>query len=349
MANGQSTSLARYSGLLVSLLAGSLLVAACVNTAAAQSSPRLNPHTAPEVQIATATPPTQQPTSTPPPQTNIRNQTSAIQVVPTNTPPPQTNVNSQPAIVQPPPNPNQNLHVTSTPAPVRDVALTVPDYLQPGDHELDFPTTNQVQAEQWVGHTTTDLDPGAIVDVILDPAATLTIGCDIYYINDSPGSIAVGWAQKLGDDINGGNPGCTSVVGQAGVRFDISKLVNNTPKFVTSAHLTFSESPGKWTDGQGNQRSVAGCVSGIGIANTDFVASPPIFGTLFSYDLYDDVTPSATQDFDVTQPVQDWFSPSSPRYGFILKGSIEDLQNDDASSCLSSISNMTLHVNYSVI
>ena len=31
--------------------------------------------------------------------------------------------------------------------------------------------------------------------------------------------------------------------------------------------------------------------------------------------LYEDVTPGATQDFDVTIPVQDLFSPSSPRSG----------------------------------
>jgi hypothetical protein len=44
---------------------------------------------------------------------------------------------------------------------------------------------------------------------------------------------------------------------------------------------------------------------------------------------------SAQQSFDVTVPVQDWFSPSRPRYGFILKGSFEDLDNADASSCMS--------------
>jgi hypothetical protein len=193
------------------------------------------------------------------------------------------------------------------------------------------------------------LDPGAIVDVILDPAATLTLGCEIDALYSGPGATAVGWAQKLSDNDNGGNSGCASVAAETSVRFDLSQLINDTPRFVTSVHLTFTEQAGKWTDGQGNPRTVAGCVSGIGVANTDFVAAPPPFGQLYSYDLYDDVTPSATQDFDVTQAVQDWISPSSPRYGFILKGSIEDLLNDDAPSCLSSISNITLHVHYTVL
>jgi hypothetical protein len=66
-------------------------------------------------------------------------------------------------------------------------------------------------------------------------------------------------------------------------------------------------------------------------------------------DTFVDVTPSAATQFDIKVPVEDWFSPDSPGYGFVLKGSIEDLQNDDRSSCMSEISNVQLFVDYTVL
>jgi hypothetical protein len=62
-----------------------------------------------------------------------------------------------------------------------------------------------------------------------------------------------------------------------------------------------------------------------------------------------DVTPSAAQSFDVTPPVQDWFSPSSSHYGFIPKGSIEGPDSADAGCCLSQIWDITLRVNYTLV
>jgi hypothetical protein len=57
---------------------------------------------------------------------------------------------------------------------------------------------------------------------------------------------------------------------------------------------------------------------------------------------------SATQ-FDVTVPVEDWFGTDSPRYGFVLKGSLEDLNNDDQSSCMSEVQNIRLTIDYTVL
>jgi hypothetical protein len=36
------------------------------------------------------------------------------------------------------------------------------------------------------------------------------------------------------------------------------------------------------------------------------------------------------------------------RWGFVLRGAIEDLNGDDFSSCMSTVSNIQLHVTYDV-
>lgn len=36
------------------------------------------------------------------------------------------------------------------------------------------------------------------------------------------------------------------------------------------------------------------------------------------------------------------------RFGFVLRGAIEDLNGDDFSSCMSTISNIQLHLTYDV-
>jgi hypothetical protein len=113
--------------------------------------------------------------------------------------------------------------------------------------------------------------------------------------------------------------------------------------------MTMDERAWKWTDGDGNPRTATGCVAAVGVANMDFVADPPNGNDMYSNDTYVDLTPSAATQFDVRVPVEDWFSPDSPRYGFILKGSIEDVENDDQSSCMSEIRNIALHVNYMVL
>ncbi len=208
----------------------------------------------------------------------------------------------------------------------RDVALATPDYLQPGDHEMDFTPTIVLQRARDTKHQ--DLSVPAC-----------------YGGNNptDPGSTLVGWAQGLAVGQ------CETLVSETGVRFDISPLLQGDPKVVTSAQLTMSETPWKWTDGDGNNRAVTGCVAAVGVATTDFGADPPTGNDLYANDTYVDLTPSAATQFDVKVPVEDWFSPDSPRYGFVLKGSIEDLQNDDQSSCMSEISNIQLIIDYTVL
>ncbi len=203
----------------------------------------------------------------------------------------------------------------------RDVALATPDYLQPGEHEMNIqPTVVQER----------------------NRSTESGIFCPLQGDAPDPGWSEVGWAQGLAG-------GCDTLVSETAVRFDISQLLQGGPKVVKSATLTMDEKALKWTDGGGNDRTVAGCVAAVGVATTDFVADPPADGSMYSNDTFVDVTPSAATQFDVTVPVESWFGADSPRYGLVLKGSIEDLQNDDQSSCWSEVSNIQLTLDYTVL
>jgi hypothetical protein len=258
---------------------------------------------------------------------------TGITVVPTATRPPDQKLPAPGAsnvtLPSPPSPPDAQIQRGGPSDASRDVALATPDYLQPGDHEMDFTPSMVLQRGRDTKHN-------EVSDLVAVPC---------YGDNNpsDPGSTLVGWAQGLG-------PGqCETLVSETAVRFDISQLLQGGPKVVTSAQLTMSEAPWKWTDGDGYDRTVAGCVAAVGVASTDFVADPPTGNDLYSNDTYVDLTPSAATQFDVRVPVEDWFSPDSPRYGFVLKGSIEDLQNDDQSSCMSEISNVQLVVDYTVL
>jgi hypothetical protein len=227
-------------------------------------------------------------------------------------------------VVPPPPPPDTRIQRGGSTDISRDVALATPDYLQPGDHEMDLTPTMVQDRQRETTHT------------------SILPNCFAGAPTADPGSTFVGWAQGLSND-------CETLVSQTAVRFDISPLLQGGPKLITSALLSMDEKAWKWTDGDGGFRTVAGCVAAIGLASTDFVADPPTGNNLYSNDTYVDVTPGAATQFDVKVPVEDWFSPDSPRYGFVLKGSVENPQNDDQSSCMSEISNVQLVIDYTVL
>jgi hypothetical protein len=104
-------------------------------------------------------------------------------------------------------------------------------------------------------------------------------------------------------------------------------------------------------------------VAVLGLAKSDWAAGDPSDG------LYPNATildfrpwPSDRQDFngrqfDVTGWVQTMFFDNLPvgpdlrtprRFGFVLRGAIEDLNGDDFSSCMSTVSNIQLHLTYDV-
>lgn len=134
-------------------------------------------------------------------------------------------------------------------------------------------------------------------------------------------------------------------------------------KQITRATLTFDETPYSWTNADGSNRTVPGCVAVLGLATSDWAAglTPP---GLFPNATIADFRPWPSDrldfnghEFDVTSWVQLMFQDNPVlgpdlrgprRFGFILRGAIEDLNGDDFTSCMSGLSNVLLHVTYDV-
>ncbi len=156
-----------------------------------------------------------------------------------------------------------------------------------------------------------------------------------------PDGPAVGWSQ-----FEGGLPplgGDVVQVAQTAVAFDLSKLDEVPRKDIIRATLTFDEVAARWTDGEGRLRFVRGCVSVLGVATVDW-ANQRIEG-LFPNRTVASVTPQATSAWDVTAQVRDRAAP----FGYVLRGSLEEnLEADDDSSCMSTLSNIRLTVVYRV-
>jgi hypothetical protein len=131
---------------------------------------------------------------------------------------------------------------------------------------------------------------------------------------------------------------------------------------ISRTTLTFDEQPYWWTKADGSVRTVRGCVAVLGLATSDWFAGNPPDG-LFPNETIVDLSPWPSDrpdfnghEFDVTGWLQASFVPApglgvpvlSPstlgRDGFVLRGAIEDLHGDDETSCMSSVSNVQLHV-----
>jgi hypothetical protein len=142
-----------------------------------------------------------------------------------------------------------------------------------------------------------------------------------------------------------------AVVSQTAIEFDLAKLEELPRKAVTRAALTFDEDAFAWTDADGRSRVVPGCVAVLGFATVDWTPQP-FPQTLFPNELYDDVTPGASKEWNVTSRVQSQMQypqDRSLRYGYILRGSLEEeLEGEDDTSCMSDLSNIRLTVTYVV-
>jgi hypothetical protein len=175
------------------------------------------------------------------------------------------------------------------------------------------------------------------------------------------GDLLVGWQQ---DADSGFVSSCRwTGAAQTAVRFDFSQLDQIRTKQITAATLTFDEQEARWTESDGSARQVPGCVAVLGLANSDWAAGDPSDGLFPNATILDfRPWPSDRQDFkghefDVTGWVQTMFFDNLPigpdlrtprRFGFVLRGAIEDLNNDDFSSCMSTVSHIQLHLTYDV-
>jgi hypothetical protein len=160
----------------------------------------------------------------------------------------------------------------------------------------------------------------------------------------------VGWEQDEDSDPFSVYQG-SWLVAQTAVNFDLGELDEVPTKAIQKALLTFDESPSRWTDGDGEPRTVAGCVAVLGIATANPALTPS--RELYPNAYYHDIIPSASREWDVTGHVRDQVrfpQDASLRHGYVLRGALEEaeLTIEDDSSCTSNISNPRLHITYVV-
>jgi len=156
----------------------------------------------------------------------------------------------------------------------------------------------------------------------------------------------VGWYQYEGFTTD------SVAVTQQAVNFDLGDFDKIERKFVSKAVLSFDESPHTWRNGDGSDRFVDGCVAQLGLASVEWASRD--LNARVPATLYEDVTPSAKTEWDVTHHVRDQLrSPEDTglRHGYTLDGSLmlDQLDADDHSSCMSDVSNIRLTVTYTVL
>jgi hypothetical protein len=132
---------------------------------------------------------------------------------------------------------------------------------------------------------------------------------------------------------------------QVGVDFDYGILDDIQDMKITRAELIFDERELAWHVTGGTARQASGCVAAVGIATTELPPTGP-----FAAEPYRDVTPGASRQFDVRSAVQQQVWNERPRFGFVLRGSlsIDQLEGEGGSSCMSIIDNIRLEVHYVV-
>ncbi len=168
--------------------------------------------------------------------------------------------------------------------------------------------------------------------------------CPAYGIQAAEGELLVGWHQVESECFP--FEGSLVQVAQTAVKFDLAKLVEIPGLQLRRAVLFHNESKVIWTDGEGKERTVAGCVAALGIATSAW--EDGVHGELFPNDSFLNVTPGSAREWDVTGPFERQLINAAPRFGFVLRGSLEQLEGDDDTSCLSAVSNIRMLVTYEV-
>lgn len=151
---------------------------------------------------------------------------------------------------------------------------------------------------------------------------------------DAPGLLA-GWVDGR----------CGVRAAQTVAQFNLAPLQINDQSTVLAAVLSWDESEVRWTNGQGGEENLDGCVSTLGIASVDPTKLPPSLP--FPSDPFADASPANVHQFDVRDAVIVWNRLLKYTYGYVLGGvSPYAYIPGDAGACLSSVSNFNLHVVY---
>jgi hypothetical protein len=177
------------------------------------------------------------------------------------------------------------------------------------------------------------------------------------------GDFAVGWGQIEAD----GDP-CQAGVVQTAVRFDEGPLNQVPVKSIDRAILTYGEAaaqgcgypPGTgttcWRSGSGApEPKPNGCVAVLGFPTVNWInaAAPGLVPHMTT----PHVTRTSPREWDVSAPYRWQYTRSAPLggsppppFGFLLSGgmTLDQLHAEDNTNCVSSLSNLQLHVTYTV-
>jgi hypothetical protein len=222
--------------------------------------------------------------------------------------------------------------------------VLVPEHLRPGKHTL----TLGVRQSTWRGGVT-----------VFQGFFGACIWAGFHDADDE-----VGWGNS---ERSNGDP-CTAFVMQMAVDFDGGLLDQVSDKTIDRAVLTYEEAQGDaceiggvgvipcWSDGEGNQEHKPdGCVV-VRVPTVDWRANPP--SGLIPYDPTGRpaVRWLGPREWDVTEPYR-WQNVSggaplgaNPVYGYLLSGwsTLDQLEGQDNTHCISKISNVRLLVSYEV-
>jgi hypothetical protein len=236
--------------------------------------------------------------------------------------------------------------------PIPRGLITIPEYMRPGQHTLSLDIAQSLPR----GVSKTYGGGG--------PIPGLGGGCASIKEN-FPGVLngSVGWGQsELGDS----SP-CGAQVFQLAVTFDMTKLDKIPERVIDRAVLTYDETPAPhcplvfgmniscWQNGQGvSENKPNGCAV-VRVPTVNWTETSPSPGLIPYAGASPAVSRVSAREWDVTEPVR-WQKGSgaplgaSPTYGFLLSGepSIDQLTAEDNTVCISALSNIKLHVTYTV-
>lgn len=237
--------------------------------------------------------------------------------------------------------------------PIPRELITLPEYMHPGQHTLVLDVAQSL--------------PRAIDKLYKDvPVIGTFIGRNVTCVpvGQFPGHLSgtVGWGQG-----EWGDSPCMAAILQLAVNFDTTKLDKIPVKVIDRAILTYDETAASscplmvggpiscWQSGQGTPEDKPnGCVV-VRVPSVNWVETVPSSGLIPYAGTSPVVNRISAREWDVTEPVR-WQKGSaaplgaSPTYGFLLSGgpSLGQLTAEDNTVCISVLSNIKLHVTYTV-
>ncbi|MBD1847859.1 hypothetical protein H6F89_31660 [Cyanobacteria bacterium FACHB-63] len=228
--------------------------------------------------------------------------------------------------------------------PIPRELITIPEYMRPGQHTLSLD----------VAHT-----------LPRSAAKTYTGSCG-HFKENFPGVMngSVGWGQT---ELSSSSP-CGSQVFQLAVTFDTTNLDKISEKVIDRAVLTYDEAQAAycpllqgvniscWQSGRGVRENKPNGCAVVRVPTINWIETAPPPGLIPYAGARPTVSRISVREWDVTEPVL-WQKQKNAAqlgafatYGFLLSGgpSLDQLTAEDSTVCISTLSNIKLHVTYTV-